>query len=132
MFPLEDWEIEDEENLNLPDDSTKSVVTFEGAATGGLVISPSQDLLEALAANMLGSDEVTTDEKEGALCEMANIICGNTVPLFSKNKQICSILPPRILEEKENTDQVFKDMEKEFLRIYLDEGVADITLYYSN
>src|SRR5690554_7462623 len=69
MFPLDEWEIEEGENIERPDGSFRSVVHFDGAAKGGMVISPSGKLLNAIAANMLGIDEATNDEKEGALCE---------------------------------------------------------------
>lgn len=131
MFPLEEWEIDDPSEISKPGGSTRSIVHFEGAATGGMVIDPSEDLLEAIAANMLGEDVATDEEKEGALCEIANIICGNTVPLFSKNEVICTISPPRIAGEDEDTDTVFKDMNRESLQVLLDEGTAEITLYYS-
>jgi len=131
MFPLEEWEIEDEV-LTVPKvGDLRSVVTFDGAAEGGMVIKPSDDLLGAMAGNMLGVEEADIEQKKGALCEIANIICGNTVPLFAKNKKICYIRPPRIAESDEDTDRTFGHMSKESLNVYLDEGVAEITIYYS-
>ena len=131
MFPLEEWEIEDAEDFDQPDGSVRSIVHFEGAAKGGMVISPSNHLLEAIAANMLGVEEATDPEKEGALCEIANIICGNTVPMFAKDENICYIRPPRIAKADEITDEIFKDMKSDKLQVLLDEGIADITIYYS-
>ena len=130
MFPMDEWEREDED-LEHPDGGVRSVVRFDGAAEGAMVINPSESLLNAIAANMLGIDEATDEEKEGALCEIANIICGNTVPLFAHNKHICYIRPPRIADAGENTDETFKGMHKEDVKVFLDEGVVDITLYYS-
>lgn len=131
MFPLEPWEAEDLVNIELPADTIKSVITFEGAATGGMVIHPSLELLEAIATNMSGSDKAATEEKEAALCEMTNIICGNTVPLFSKKTEICSLHPPRILSSDEGNVPFFEGMENEYMRVYTDEGLVDIYLYYS-
>ena len=54
-------------------------------------------LLTAIC-NMLGEDDPTNEEKEGALCEIANIVCGNAAPLFAKNDKICVIKPPQIIE----------------------------------
>ncbi len=132
MFPLEEWELEEIGDLQQPDGTVRTIVHFDGAAEGGMVIAPSDDLLNAIAANMLGVEAATEDEKEGALCEIANIICGNTVPLFAENDNICYIRPPRIAGKTENTDQVFKDMNREKFQIILDEGIADITLYYNS
>lgn len=132
MFPLEEWELEDAGLMEKPDGSVRSVVCFDGAAEGGMVISPSNELLTALANNMLGVEEANTEEKEGALCEIANIICGNTVPLFARDEQICVIRPPRIAHADEDTDTVFSGMQREDLTIFVDEGIVDISLYYSS
>lgn len=132
MFPLEEWELEDAGDLERPDGSVRSIVHFDGAAEGAMVISPSEDLLGAIAANMLGVEEADQEQKEGALCEIANIICGNTVPLFARDQKICYIRPPRIAGANENTDEAFSGMEKETVEVLLDEGVAEITLYYTN
>lgn len=132
MFPLEEWEIEDMEHKQKPDGKIRSIVKFDGAAEGGMVISPSGELLYSLASNMLGTDEVDTIEKEGALCEIANIICGNTVPLFAKNDKICVIRPPRIAELNEDTDSTFKGKNREEFQVLLDEGIVDIIIYYNN
>jgi CheY-specific phosphatase CheX len=132
MFPLEEWEMEDADELQQPDGSLRSIVKFDGAAEGGMVINPSGDLLNAIAANMLGVDEASDEEKQGALCEIANIICGNTVPLFAKDENICYIRPPRIAEQDEDADALFDSAHKEEIKVYLDEGVADITIYYTS
>jgi CheY-specific phosphatase CheX len=131
MFPLEEWEIDDVDHLEKPDGSVRSVVKFDGAAEGGMVIDPSDDLLNALAVNMLGIDEASSEEKEGALCEIANIICGNTVPLFAHDEKICVIRPPRIAKEDENLDEEFPGMHKETIEVFVDEGIVNITIYYS-
>ena len=131
MFPLEEWEIEDEGDIQQPDGSVRAVVRFDGAAEGGMIINPSEDLLNSIAANMLGVEEASAEEKEGALCEIANIICGNTVPLFAQDENICYIRPPRIAEDGENTDETFKGMHREDVSVLLDEGIANITIYYS-
>jgi len=131
MFPIEEWEVEDYTDLDQPDGSVRSIVSFDGAAVGGMVITPSAELLSAMAINMLGVEEADEELKQGALCEIANIICGNTVPLFAKNNNICYIRPPRIAEEHEDTDRTFEGMHKESLSVFLDEGIAEILIYYS-
>ncbi|MDR8392852.1 chemotaxis protein CheX [Aliifodinibius sp. S!AR15-10] len=131
MFPLEEWEIEEGNHLSQPDDEVRSIVGFEGAAEGGMVISPSEELLTAIAANMLGVEAPDEQQKTGALCEITNIICGNTVPLFAEDQNICNIQPPRMAEPGEDTDATFEGMNKESLQVLLDEGLVDITVYYS-
>ena len=131
MFPLDEWEMDEEEVVHPDKNSTRSIVQFDGAAEGAMVINPNEELLQAIAANMLGVDEANEEEKEGALCEIANIICGNTVPLFSRNEKICYIRPPRIAEESENADELFNHHVKEDVKVFLDEGVVDISIYYT-
>lgn len=131
MFPLEQWEVGEVEGNQPPDSIVRSMVGFGGAAEGAMVIKPSQELLTAIAANMLGVESPTEDEEAGALCEIANIICGNAVPLFARNDNICHIHPPQLVEPEENIDKKFEGMSKKSLQVFLDEGIADITFYYS-
>lgn len=130
MFPLEEWEMEGIDEQSELDNDIRAIVRFNGAAEGGMVVNPSERLREAIASNMLGIDAPDEEEKNGALCEIANIICGNTVPLFAHDESICYIYPPRIVESGENTGHTFEGMNKESLRMFLDEGVADIFVYY--
>ena len=76
-------------------------------------------------------DEGTRELKEGALCEIANIICGNTVPIFAKGDDICYIRTPKIAAGRQAAEEEFKSMTSESVHVHLDEGVAEITIYYS-
>lgn len=130
MFPLEEWEIEDDA-VDLGEDSISAVVHFDGAAKGGMQIRVSPDLFDTIAENMLGMEEGSLELKEGALKEIANIICGNTVPIFAKGEDICYIRTPKIMASQQAADEEFKSMERETVHIHLDEGVAEITIYYT-
>lgn len=130
MFPLDEWELDDAELTEEPTGKVKAIVEFDGAAEGAMIINPSCSLLNALAVNMLGIDEAGMEEKEGALCEIANIICGNTVPVFSKDEEICVIKPPRILQPDETLPNEIEKMESASTRILVDEGMADIQMFY--
>lgn len=132
MFALDEMEI-DEDPFIIDHSSevvVSSLVTFKGAAEGGMVISADEELFDAIAANMLGVDEATYEEKEGALCEIANIVCGNTVPLFAKNGEICIINPPKIKKNGELHSDGFEQFYEETFHVYLDEGVAYISIFY--
>lgn len=131
MLPLEDWEVEESTEFNKPDDSIRSIIGFSGAMEGGMVIKPCSELFTTIAANMLGVERPDKDQKIGALCEITNIICGNTVPLFAKDDDICYIHPPRIADHKEDPNEIFQGMNKESLQIFLDEGIVKIDVYYS-
>lgn len=128
MFPLEEWELE-EEGVHPPGaDSISAFVRFDGAAEGAMKIRVTPELFDAIAENMLGMEEGDDSLKEGALCEIANIICGNMVPVFAKGDNICYIRPPEILDNPDKLKD-FKGLETETVQVYLDEGVAEITVY---
>lgn len=132
MFPLEEWEIDEQGVVELGDDSVSAYVEFDGAAEGGIKIRVSPELLDAIAENMLGMEEETAELKEAALCEIANIICGNTVPMFASGDKICYIRPPKIVENGDEyiTDQTTKIYKR--VQMYLDEGVAELTIFLKN
>ncbi len=132
MFPLEEWEIEEMLEMSDYEENTGAVVKFDGAANGMMFIKPCERLYEAIAANMLGSEETTEQEKEAALCEIANIVCGNTVPLFARNKKICLIRPPEIIKDMNKLSDFTSGMLCENVEIFFDEGKAQISVYYEN
>lgn len=129
MFPLEDWEAEKE---GFTKKGIRAVVGFNGAAKGKMVITPSSEqFLTGIASNMLGEENPDAEEKAGALCEIANIICGNTVPLFARNDKICYIEPPVILDEaEEKVEKELEEMKEESVQVFLDEGSVEITVHY--
>lgn len=132
MFPVEPEEFGDEHSDQFWDmnNAKSAIVTFKGAANGVMVISADVHLFEAIAANMLGVDETNDKEKEAALCEIANIICGNTVPIFANNGKICTIDPPKIYKVENDLLVTYKDYNHTELTLYLDEGVSQILIYY--
>jgi CheY-specific phosphatase CheX len=127
MFPLEEQEME--ETPQLSEASKRAAVCFNGATEGRMVMHPSEELLTAIAANMLGAEEPNEEEKEGALCEIANIICGNIVPLFAANDNICYLEPPFILNKNTVDKEDTEDMEEEIVQVFLDEGAVKISVY---
>ncbi|MEL7833571.1 chemotaxis protein CheX [Fodinibius sp. Rm-B-1B1-1] len=130
LFPLEKDEVGNEDNSQFASSGIKTIVEFDGAAKGLVVISPSTSLLRAMAGNMLGIEEPDTKQKEEALCEVANIISGNIAPMFSRDNEICYINPPRLIDGKGDQEYAFDGAEKESVRVFLNEGVADIEVYY--
>ena len=132
MFPLDEWEAGEMDGSEKTGHQTAAAVAFDGAVNGMMVIKPCRQMYDAIAANMLGVDEATDAEKEAALCEIANIVCGNTVPLFARNSKICLIKPPEILKENQQFEKKTDGMSKEVLEIFFDEGTAEISIFYEN
>ncbi len=131
MFPLGAEEIPTEQKKELPKDVIRSLVKFSGSAEGEMVITPSHNLLTAMAANMLGVDNPDEQQKSGALYEISNIICGNTAPLFTDGDEICYIHPPQLIKAENPRSQREPEQHEESVQVYLDEGTAEISVYYS-
>lgn len=134
MFRVFDDEFEEmdlEKNVPL-NEMMISLITFKGAAEGALLLAVDESLYEAIALNMLGVDYVSKEDKSSALCEIANIIAGNMVPQFAKNGDICILNPPEMADEKHYKLFAGNRYEPANMRIYVDEGVADITVYIKN
>jgi len=75
-------------------------VSFTGPFSGTLVMAISNEVLQELAANMLGLDdgeETTEDHRSDALKETMNVICGNLLPAIAGDGVIFDIGVPGVL-----------------------------------
>lgn len=132
MFPLDESEVEDVVDAESALANICSVVKFHGAAKGGTKVRTSNELMRALGANMLGIDRPNPQEKREALCEIANIICGNIVPVFSTESDICYLEPPKIVKCPSCSFEESSNHKSETVCIYMDEGMAQIEVYYES
>lgn len=72
-------------------------INFFGPLNGTLVLQLNGDILPILAANMLGEDEPPPlPQQHDALKELANVICGNLVPLISSTEAVFDLGGPEI------------------------------------
>jgi chemotaxis protein CheX len=121
-----------------PEDSTEEnpdtgvSVFFDGPFSGTLGMKVSGEVLSEIAANMLGvddEDEITLDDKNDALKETVNIICGNILPAIGGKQAVFSIDAPKIIPEGE--DVQVRDGEKlvSDVKLSLDEGRCDLVLF---
>jgi hypothetical protein len=72
-------------------------VAFEGSFAGELEVSLSGPVLTELAANMLGTmegDPLSFDQQLDALKELANVICGNLLPVIAGSETEFTIGAP--------------------------------------
>jgi CheY-specific phosphatase CheX len=76
-------------------------VAFTGPTTGALVLAVSDDVATALAASMLGldADAVQADVRlrQDALGEVANVICGNVLPLVAGRAAVFHLGAPEAI-----------------------------------
>lgn len=105
-------------------------VAFQGPISGRLELRVCAHLLPALAANMLGDDEqVSPAQQLDALGEIANVVCGNVLPVITNAKEIFHLEGPRSLT---GADLLNADANADaFVRLYLDEGCAGLHLIVS-
>lgn len=115
----------EQENLAL---EAASQVKFKGDYNGKLVVETRGGLFAAIAANMLGNDLPSFQQKNDALGEVANIICGNVVPsLGRKSGQEYKIESPVVL----SVDEMPADTEQPLaqMTLNLSEGRVDIKFF---
>ncbi len=103
-------------------------VKFRGAFSGKLVLLVSQDLYTAIAANMLGIPAPAPRQMEDALCEMANVICGNIVPELALGHPGCLIETPRTTTTDLDAHGLL-GMPMASCRLNLNQGRADAVVF---
>lgn len=110
-------------------------IKYRGNFTGKLLIEIRGGLLEAIAVNMLGHENPTLQQKQDALGEIANIICGNVIPALGSKGGEYKIESPCLIRE----DQIQKNLLGEPLAhtiLNLNQGRADLKFfvngYYPN
>jgi CheY-specific phosphatase CheX len=114
----------------LPINSVGAYVSFDGPFKGCLLVLLSPEALSKLSSNMLGRS-YSQDEmiEQDALREIANVICGNSLPTIFEVKEPFRMGSPKIFA---NSDSL--PIEPDFSRIAqigvpFDCGQSDIILY---
>jgi len=92
----------------------------------------SRKVLSEIAGNMLGvddEDDITMDDKNDALKETANVICGNILPAIGGKQAVFNIDTPKMIPEGEHMK--IRDGEKlvSDVKLSLDEGRCDLVLF---
>jgi CheY-specific phosphatase CheX len=105
-------------------------VDFEGPHTGRLVVRMCGGVLPVLAANMMGELEPPTAQMQSdALCEIANIVCGNLLPTLAGAKQVFQLKTPRVLSMEDDYAPASGQQPTAETHVGLEEGRADLLLY---
>lgn len=72
-------------------------VSFDGPLSGRLVLRASSDILPGIAENMLGADgNFSKSIQRDALGELANVMCGNLLPLIGGAKSVFKLSAPQV------------------------------------
>jgi chemotaxis protein CheY-P-specific phosphatase CheC len=109
--------------------SNHAIVSFNGPFSGCLLLSLSSEILPQLSANMLGEQGSSVASLEqDALCEVANVICGNALPAIYGFEPIFHLDAPKSIDESdfENLESAYHQAAR--VNITFDTGHAEVTL----
>jgi CheY-specific phosphatase CheX len=121
MFPTPDTNV-----LELDPKTTSTIsITFHGEFDGRLVLQVESSMLPTIAENMLG-EEIPLEEEiqRDALGEIANVICGNALPLIAGKKAVFKLSAPHFIHEFERDEE-----PKAKAHLNLEEGRAEVSIY---
>jgi CheY-specific phosphatase CheX len=97
MFPIEN----SGDSSLFGDNSARVGVRFRGSFSGEIVLEVDDQMLPAIASNMLGEEEpVEPEMMRDALGEMANVICGNALPAIAGKTEVFRLDPPAVSDRR--------------------------------
>jgi len=107
-----------------------AVVSFSGPFSGCLFLSLSTEILPQLSANMLGEQgDSGAKMEQDALCEVANVICGNVLPAIYGFEPVFHLDAPRSVEQSDFADLISPLHQAAKVNITFDNGHAEVALF---
>lgn len=70
-----------------PRDIIVAEIDFKGHISGRIQIATERQFLRTFAENMCGMDDLTNEQYDDALKELANITCGLVLPMLAKSQK---------------------------------------------
>lgn len=108
-------------------------VDFRGMCNGTLVVTASKSLMSPLTMNMLGEEEdPSLEQQQDALKEVANIICGNLLPIVCQTAEAVFYLEAPELVDGPEVISVCPDDLTVRSQVHFDEGLTDFLLHINN
>ncbi|MCE9544011.1 MAG: chemotaxis protein CheX [Planctomycetia bacterium] len=107
-------------------------VAFSGRFTGCIVLTIEEQLLEPLAANMLGmlgNSSTSQEQQFDALGELSNVICGNLLPKIATPQDVFKVHSPEVLSAGTATANCNGLRSQARVSLWLDGGRAELLLY---
>lgn len=122
MFPVETPADEEFDDAS----STGVAVNFNGSISGAIVLRVENTILPTIASNMLGTEGPMEDQEilQDVLGELANVICGNTLPSIAGKQEVFKLEPPRRILKSEIVDK-----PAAVAHLDVEESRADVILY---
>ena len=104
-------------------------VVFHGPLSGRLEVRVCAGVLQAVAMNMLGEEDTPPRTQQlDALGEIANVVCGNVLPVITDAQKVFHLDAPCVLSDAE-LRSVNLDSAAAFIPLQMDEGCAGIHLF---
>lgn len=101
-------------------------VDFRGAGQGSLHLVLPDSLVAPIASAMLGEDgPLELAEQYDAVCELANIVCGNVLPLVAGERAVFDLASPRVIA---TMDPSLVQSSDASVAVLLDEGLVAASL----
>jgi len=113
-------------------DSTAASISFAGPFEGTLALSASNELLPAIAANMLGLDfgQVPSQEiQRDALKELLNVTCGNLLSEVAGEEAIFNVGGAELLADGALPARVAGRPPIAAARLHLEGGWVELALF---
>jgi CheY-specific phosphatase CheX len=116
--------------VSIPPGSTEPIslsrvilaVDFSGAGCGALHLTLPDSMIAPVASAMLGEDgPLELSEQYDAVCELANIVCGNVLPLIAGDRAVFDLASPRVIA---TMDPDLGDIFDASARVLLDDGLV--------
>jgi chemotaxis protein CheX len=123
---------EDESGPPTGTPKTAGSITFTGPFEGTLSVSVSNELLSAVAANMLGFDfgEVPSeDTQRDAFKELLNVICGNLLPALAGEDAVFDVGAAELIADGAVLEDVSGRPAIAGAKLHLEEGWAELVLF---
>jgi CheY-specific phosphatase CheX len=101
-------------------------VDFGGAGRGALHLILPDSMIAPVASAMLGEDgPLELSEQYDAVCELANIVCGNVLPRIAGERAVFDLASPRVIA---TMDANLGDIFDASARVQLDDGLVSASI----
>jgi chemotaxis protein CheY-P-specific phosphatase CheC len=76
-----------EDDCNDPKDIIVAEIEFVGHVSGRIQIASEREFIRVFAENMCGMEDLTDEQYDDALKELANITCGLVLPMLAESQK---------------------------------------------
>jgi len=117
------------EQMNAPFEAS-AIVPFDGLMRGVVRIVLYGELLGTLASEMVGEPEVvpTPAEKSDALGEIANVICGNALPILCGPEAVFKLSSPIVSTSEDQSYKSPDTIEAANLKFFFPRGRMELSI----